>query len=82
MATKTLIEKIEALPPEKRSEVERYVDALVAPSDSKGKEPGPPKPSRDELFQRIHERRERLRREHGLFPDSTAIIRELRESGS
>lgn len=80
MPTKTLSEKIEALPPEKRAEVEHLVDALAAQGDSPDKKT--PKAPSDDLLRRIHERRERLFREHGLFSDSTAIIRELRESGT
>lgn len=70
MATKTLIEKIDALPPEKQAAVERYVEELSAPRP----------PASDEWLARVRERREGLRREHGLF-DSAAILREMRENG-
>lgn len=74
MASKTLIDKIDALPPEKRAELERYVDELAADSSQ------PTGGLTDELLARIDERRERLFREHGLF-DSVAVLRELRENG-
>ncbi len=72
MATKSLTEKIEALPPEKRTEVEHFVEALHARETTA-------KPGLD-LVERLRARRERLLREHGLF-DSTKIIRDLRENG-
>lgn len=72
MATRTLTEKIEALPPEKKAEVEDFVDALA---DQHGRAPSSPG-----LVERLRARRERLLREHGLF-DSLPIIRDLREHG-
>jgi hypothetical protein len=72
MATKTLTEKIEALPPEKKAEVEGFVDALAARQGRVAGGPG--------LVERLRARRERLLREHGLF-DSLPIIRDLRENG-
>ncbi len=80
MATKNLIEKIEALPAEKRLEVEDFVD-FVAERLRGRLSAARPKAFPDELLRRIDEGRERLFREHGLFPDSTEIIRELRENG-
>ena len=79
VSTKTLVEKIEALPADKRAEVEDFVEFVAARS-----RPSEPAPKRfaDELLKRIDDRRERLFREHGLFPDSTEIIRELRENGA
>ena len=77
MATKTLIDKIEALPPDKRASVEDFVDS-IAEAVATTKEPAFPR----ELLEKINARREELFREHGLFPDSTRIIRELRENGS
>ena len=77
MAAKTLVAKIEALPPDKRAKVEDFVDSInevVATPE----EPAFPR----ELLERIDARREKLFREHGLFPDSTETIRELRENGS
>jgi hypothetical protein len=76
MATRTLAEKIEALPPEKKAEVEDFVEFLA------GRKERTPKTPSDDLLLRIDDLRERLRREHGLFSDSTAIVRELRENGS
>ncbi len=70
--TKELIEKIESLPADKRAEVERLVDSFQ-PSYRL------PRFSKD-LFDRVNERRERLRRQHGFF-DSVSILRELREHG-
>ena len=75
MATKTLVEKIGALPPEKRAMVEDFIDSM-----SVAEVPAKPAFPR-ELLERINARREKLLREHGLFPDSTEIIRELREEG-
>lgn len=74
MATRNLIEKIEALPPEKVAEVEDFV-AFLASRDARAAAKTFP----DELLKRIDERRERLLRERGLFPDSAKIIRELRD---
>jgi hypothetical protein len=67
-----LIDKIEALPPDKRAEVEEFVERKLA-QDEGAK-------TRSGLVERLRARRERLLREHGLF-DSTPIIRELRENG-
>lgn len=77
MATNTLIAKIEALPPDKKATVEEFVDS-ISEAPTAPKEPAFPR----ELLERIDARRERLFREHGLFPDSTETIRELRENGS
>ena len=75
MTKEALLEKIENLPPEKRAEVEDFVDFLTTRRGGT--------PSREafprELLDAINADRERLRREHGLFPDSTQAIRELRE---
>lgn len=72
MSTKTLIDKIDSLPPEKRAEVERFVDRLAG-SAPEGATPG-------ELVARIEARRQRLFKERGLF-DSVPLIREFRETG-
>ena len=80
MTKEALLEKIEALPPEKKAEVEDFVDFVserVRRNRSELKEKAFP----DELLKRIDDRRERLLREHGLFSDSTEIVRELRENG-
>lgn len=74
VATKTLFEKIE-VPPEKKAEVADFVEFLAirrqAPATAG---------ISDEFLRRIDERRERLRRQYGLY-DSVATIRELRENG-
>jgi hypothetical protein len=77
MTPRTLIDKIESLPPDKRAEVEDFVDFLAA--RARTSEPSP-KRFPDELLRRIDERRERLFREHGLF-DTLPFIREFRETG-
>lgn len=77
MSTKTLIAKIDSLPPEKRAEVESFVDRLAGSPPEKatasGAIPG-------ELVVRIEARRQRLFKERGLF-DSVPLIREFRETG-
>ncbi len=80
MASKSLIDKIDALPAEKKAEVEDFVD-FVSQRVRARPPAAKPKAFPDELLRRIDEERERLLREHGLFPDSTEIIRELRENG-
>ena len=79
MSTKTLIEKIESLPADKKAEVEDFVEFVAARN-----RPSPPAAKRfpDDLLKRIDDRRERLFREHGLFPDSTEAIRDLRDDGA
>ena len=72
MATKTLIDKIEALPAEKQAVVERFVDALHVVDTRDSGRPG--------LVERLRVHREQLLRENGLF-DSLPLIRELRENG-
>ena len=74
MATKTLIEKIEALPPERRAEVEHFVDDLTTTGAVK------PATFPAELLEKINTEREALRRDHGLF-DTQPILRDLRENG-
>ncbi len=78
MATKTLIEKIEALPPEKKAEVESFVESLHRragiPTGPKGGRISP------DLLRKINDLRETLRREHGLY-DLLPLIREFRETG-
>lgn len=76
MTKEALLAKIESLPPEKRAEVEDFVEFLAGqPSRDKGQPVGV---LQDQFLREIDERRERLRREFGLF-DSVAVIRELRE---
>ncbi len=73
MASRALIEKIEALPPAKRAEVEDFVEFLAARPGRVGM------PCQD-LLDRIDARREALLRERGLF-DTAPLIRSLRENG-
>jgi hypothetical protein len=75
MATRTLIEKIDALPPEKRSRVETLVDEL-SHQEPEGMAPRWP----TGLVERINAHREALLREHGYF-DTLPIIQQLREHG-
>jgi hypothetical protein len=74
MMSKSLVERIDALSPDKKAEVESFVEGLER-SESRM-----PKALPDELLDRIKARREKLFREHGLF-DSLPILRELRDSG-
>jgi hypothetical protein len=81
MATRTLTEKIEALPAEKKAEVEDFVEFLASRRLDNGTAPRQPTPApQDDLLERIAEHREQLRQKYGLF-DSVPIIRELREHG-
>ncbi len=80
MASKSLNDKISALPAEKKAEVEDFVD-FVSERVRVRSPASRSKAFPDEVLRRIDEERERLFREHGLFPDSTEIIRELREHG-
>ena len=64
MTPRTLLAKIEELPPDKQAEVERFVDSVRARLVRRRSQ----KPEADEFLTRINERRERLFREHGLFP--------------
>lgn len=70
MTSKALIDKIDALPPEKREALERYVEQLSAPGAA----------ASDEWLVRVREHRERLRQEYGLI-DSASVLREMREDG-
>ena len=74
--TRTLIEKIEALPPEKKAEVEDFVESL----ESRPTQQPETGPASDQLLERVRARRERLLEEHGLV-DSSAILQQLREEG-
>ena len=79
--TKSLFERIEALPPEKKAEVEDFVEFLARRASAPESTRTPPaKTFPDDLLERINRRRERLFREHGYF-DTLTILRELRESG-
>lgn len=78
MTKEALIEKIEALPPEKKAELERFVERLASRSTA---DDGPMASGFHGLIERIEARRERLLKERGLFPDSVPLIREFRETG-
>jgi hypothetical protein len=77
--SKALFEKIETLSPEKKAEVERFVDALAANAETGTsavrRSPFPPG-----LIERINVRREALLEDHGLF-NTLPYIREFRETG-
>lgn len=77
MATRTLIDKIEDLPPEKRAEVEDFVEFLGSRTARGGtiKRTFP-----DQLLRAINEDREELRRTKGLF-DTQPLIWEFRDTG-
>jgi hypothetical protein len=81
MATRTLTEKIEALPPEKKAEVEDFVEFLARRAgEPAGTGASTTKTFPDEILERIGRRRERLFQEHGYF-DTLPILRDLRENG-
>ena len=80
MGSHSLIEKIEALPEDKKAEVEDFVDSLRARDDASGDSARKRGRIAPELLRRINERREALRREHGTF-DMLPLIREFRETG-
>jgi len=75
IVTKSLTEKIEALPPEKKALVEDLVASLSSPDGEIAATSGV-----DAYVERARLRRERLLRQHGLY-DTSAILRELREEG-
>jgi hypothetical protein len=77
MATRTLIDKIEDLPPEKRAEVEDFVEFLGSRTVRGGKVK---RTFPDQLLRAINEDREELRRTKGLF-DTQPLIWEFRETG-
>ncbi len=79
MGTKDLLVKIEALPAEKRAQLENIVDSLTAQTRSSA--PSPPKPPvfPPGLIDRINARRQALLKEHGLF-NSLPLIREFRDT--
>lgn len=78
MSMQVLLARIEALPPERRAEVEDFVDFLT--SRSANEEGSSTKRVSSEYIKRINARRQQLFEEHGLF-DTVPIIRELRETG-
>jgi hypothetical protein len=75
MTKEALIEKIESLPPERRAEVEDFVDFL-----RNRPRPEPRKTKPLELVERLRVQRERLLQAHGLY-DTLPLIREFRENG-
>lgn len=77
MTKEALLEKIESLPPEKRAEVERLVDALAKPAASASADR---RAFPSGLIDRINARREALLKEHGLF-DTLPDLHEFRETG-
>jgi hypothetical protein len=81
MSTRSLIDKIEALPPEKKAEVEDFVEFLTTRaggSESTGTLSSKTFP--DDLLERIRRGRERLFEKHGDF-DTLPELRDLRENG-
>jgi hypothetical protein len=79
MTKEALIEKIEALPPEKKAEVEDFVNSLAARGASVTDHEGR-KAQLRELVGAIDAGRGRLLKEKGLL-DSVPLIREFRETG-
>lgn len=69
-----LLQKIESLPPDKRVEVERFVESLAA--RARAQEPA----FSQELFDAIDAARDALLAKHGLI-ETDSILRELREQG-
>ena len=67
-----LVEKIEALPSDKREAAEKYVDGLRTPT---------PRPDTDRLMERARARREVILRRRGRL-DSSGILRDVREHGA
>lgn len=80
MAPKTLIDKIEALPPELKEEVEDFVEFLAQKGGSRARSearrPGFP----PGLVEEIGAGRDALLEEHGLI-ETNEILQDLRESG-
>ncbi len=74
MASKSLIDKIEALPAEKKAEVEDFVEFLSSRPSHTTAKPG------TSLVERLRAQRAELFRGDGLF-DSLPHIREFRETG-
>jgi len=73
-----LIEKIESLPPEKKAEVEDFVERLASLPQAEPKAHA--KDAKKALIARIRARREQIFKERGLF-DLLPLIREFRETG-
>lgn len=71
MTKEALLEKIESLPPDKRVEVERFIESLA-----RSQEPA----FSQELFDAIDAARDALLAKHGLI-ETDSILRELREQG-
>jgi hypothetical protein len=73
MTPQALLERIATLPPDKRAEVEEFVEKLASRS-SAGSQP------RSSLVEQLRNRRERLLRTYGTY-DTLPILRALRENG-
>jgi hypothetical protein len=73
MSTAELLERISSLPPDKQAAVEAYVADLVrAPVPSVEAFPR-------ETFDRVNARREQIRADRGVLPDSAAYLRRMRD---
>ena len=82
MSTRSLHRKIDDLPPDAAAEVEDFVESLLARRGGTSTRSARDGQDSEALLRRIGERRERLLRERGAFDDSTAMVRELRQSGT
>jgi hypothetical protein len=81
VAMKSLLERIEALPPDKKAEVEDFVEFLARRAKPEGTTHAAlTKTFPDDLLERIKRRRERIFREHGNL-DTLTILQELRQHG-
>lgn len=81
MTKEALIEKIESLPPDKKAEVEDFVEFLASRKGEHGTRPHSKRETFPrELLDKINADREALFREHGNL-DTDSILRDLRENG-
>jgi hypothetical protein len=80
VATKTLTDKIEALPPEKRAEVEDFVEFLAQRGTPGAQEDARHPSVPAELLKQIGAERDALLKEHGLI-ETDEILQDLREDG-
>ena len=74
MSTHNVIEKVEALPEDKSAEVEDFVDFLHARTEGPKCHATGSRRIAEDLCRRINERRERLRRERGVFSDRPEVL--------